>query len=853
MQNYFISHINYFWKWETEVFKPGEVNHIATIVDGQSIAYLKTILETLEDLEHQGLPPFGAVLLALIASNPNLQEASFNRIKGFLIKDNRSEDKTFTNAIVVLNHINNLPGNYKTGQNKTALFQTLFKDCHNRYGLKKSANIINYAKRSDIYAIGSEARIKYSESNLNQDIRPIALLIRRFKSPEDIIDAINNVPKSDLFDDIEIEGHLSPEIETNKTFLEQLTEHKSTYQIGSLVKRIWSGLNIPMHNNLPSNQPLGGVSDITNKGDFSRLLISEFAHDDDTFMSRIVNNEALYIERETPPETNNKHRVFLIDGSLRNWGIPKLLSFATTVAITSHPKSDFKYSAYVIGNDYEEAPIDSVLDIIESQHLLAGTLHCAKGLNAFLKDNGDDEFRELFLLTEEKNLENSDFQNAIFNNYNAINYIITTTTNGDINFYKHQNRTRKHFQHILLPYQDIWNNHLPKSTVKRHLKNNDLNIDHLLLEPIDKSNCVIIPFEDEIYIIQNKNIYSLTSKGISKGLQLIHENVPNSNEAQYTIVKNIEKQHILIYFSKLNKEVSRLNLKTKEITTKQLNFTEFKNSTVQLFSWKNNMVLSCNKEFYNIPNNDSKLYKLDGTGNAYSRSLLDYQEKINTFRRQLKGYRISYNLLKNIGSIEIEYQNTENMYLDIFGFILEGEKIIPEAKSKYHYSYNTFDYQVPFTPKTTLYLKRVGKNPLSVIKYLKETFSLSLIEAKQIADNAPEVIINQSNQEIAEEFKEKLEILGATCYIKTDYFESKDGSTIHIKNGQLIFKSSNEKIPQFYITSLLNFSIAMASKGEFAGNSYFLPVNHKLTTIDIKDFYQKYINPFMIFIIENED
>ena len=43
---------------------------------------------------------------------------------------------------------------------------------------------------------------------------------------------------------------------------------------------------------------------MTNKGDFHRMLLSEFANEDDVFINRVANNEALYIQREIPPEEN---------------------------------------------------------------------------------------------------------------------------------------------------------------------------------------------------------------------------------------------------------------------------------------------------------------------------------------------------------------------------------------------------------------------------------------------------------------------------------------------------------------------------------------------------------------------
>jgi hypothetical protein len=58
----------------------------------------------------------------------------------------------------------------------------------------------------------------------------------------------------------------------------------------------------PLHHNML--QPIVRNFDLTNKGDFDKLLLSEFAQDDDVFMSRMPNNEAL-IFNEVPPRSRS--------------------------------------------------------------------------------------------------------------------------------------------------------------------------------------------------------------------------------------------------------------------------------------------------------------------------------------------------------------------------------------------------------------------------------------------------------------------------------------------------------------------------------------------------------------------
>ncbi|MBK7038652.1 MAG: hypothetical protein IPH42_20570 [Bacteroidetes bacterium] len=80
----------------------------------------------------------------------------------------------------------------------------------------------------------------------------------------------------------EIAEELLPQLDTRSTteinykdFVEELMDNSQTFQIGALIKPIWAGFNVPIFNAHPSEQPLGGVSDLSNKGDFDKLLVSE--------------------------------------------------------------------------------------------------------------------------------------------------------------------------------------------------------------------------------------------------------------------------------------------------------------------------------------------------------------------------------------------------------------------------------------------------------------------------------------------------------------------------------------------------------------------------------------------------
>ena len=98
-----------------------------------------------------------------------------------------------------------------------------------------------------------------------------------------------------------------------------------------LARLLLAAVHMPTPLSLREELPVGGVSDISNRGSLDRLLLSELANDDLTLAVRVAMNEALYLRREIPPSTPQHHRAILVDAGIRSWGVPRV--FATAVAL----------------------------------------------------------------------------------------------------------------------------------------------------------------------------------------------------------------------------------------------------------------------------------------------------------------------------------------------------------------------------------------------------------------------------------------------------------------------------------------------------------------------------------------
>ncbi|RZK12961.1 MAG: hypothetical protein EOO46_01160 [Flavobacterium sp.] len=555
--HYFQQYDGYFWQWEDE----GEV---ISITEGNTIAYRPYIAEILQRLADPGLPPFGSLLLVLIATNPQA-EASLMTVRRVVEKALERADylgEPLKSALAYLTQLSSLPVKYKQGKNRQLLLQTLFADCHNRLSHRSSETVCHaFATANKVIDEWSTPQ-PFFYNLYHEDFRVVELLSRRFSTMEKLIDQLAAFPLID--EEIVLEPREGVG-EDEKDFIETLVENSKTFHVGSLVKRLCSGLNIPHHNSLPSQQPLGGVSDLTNKGEFHRLLISEFANEDILFLSRLANNEALYINREVPPQNNDLERMILIDVSIKNWGTPKTIAYALLLAIAKHPKTDIACSAYVVGEECKQIRFETIDDIIDALQILEPCLHPAQGLQAFLKEYGNKKNKEMFFISSTETYRQSSLHKVISDHYNSFNYWIQTDAEGNVDLYRRQQNSKKHVQHLQLPLTELWKKEQKAKYVKQEEKEDNADRFHYpILFPAANPKKVMVANNGEVFAITSEwsliRLYDKTA-GYRKGWELICEGLPRfSGDACIGITDKAEV--LLLFFNESNRKVTILNVES---------------------------------------------------------------------------------------------------------------------------------------------------------------------------------------------------------------------------------------------------------------------------------------------------
>lgn len=579
---YFQSYQDYFWQWESDEdvrdARGNTDNNLLSIPDCGGIGYRMLVEEMLKALQPGGLPPFGSFLLMLVATQNNAGKliACFDRLQQLPESKLPYLDGYLKEATSFLDKIKALPSYIKLGENRLILFQTLLKSTYHKHSAGSSEILLRKLEKRPYKLAECAQKKPLTEAVVLRDIRFLALLDKQFPTIESIIEAVKGILAEPELEEELIEEAVG--VAEGKDFIQELIEEPKTFQVGSLIKRIWSGLKIPMRHLSPGEQPIGGISDMTNKGELHRMLLSEFANEEEVFLSRVANNEALYIQREIPPEENIFERVLLIDASLKNWGTPKILAFAVALAIIKHPKANTTCKIFILGDTFREALVNEIHQVIESLNWVSPVLEVTGAMNAFFEANAGKSL-EVFLLTHEENLEMSAMQRAVHEHRDQLKYVVATSLTGELNIFAYNKGTKKQVQKMILPLEELWARPPIRKDEgnKKAAKKKELPKNYPLLFPAPKDRIAYFIVEDNHYVLSTKKQLLKTyvakrSTSASRhdlyrtqrGFEVLYEDISIKSKGCFALGRNDKQELVLCQYQNDKKLLSSLNLATKE-------------------------------------------------------------------------------------------------------------------------------------------------------------------------------------------------------------------------------------------------------------------------------------------------
>ncbi|WP_291726387.1 ribosomal protein L7/L12 [Bernardetia sp.] len=870
--HYFQSYDNYFWQWE-------ENGEVVSIPNGQTIAYRNYLIEVLETLAPQTLPSFGLILLGLIGTNVSFSENDLETIKQNFRsaetyeKEGKHWEQNIDKAFNLLRILKTLPNEYKTGTKRILVLQAIFENTHNSISVKKSKRLIEQLKEKDI----DSHKELLSYYPLNSDFKPMGLVADKFPTRESILEKIASIPRiKPQKIEVEDDKKQQPSKTKETDLIEELQKDKDTFVIGSLIPSLFAGLNIPFHNTQPSQQPLGGVSDLTNKGSYDRLLISEYANDDLIFLSRLANNEALFINREVPPHQNDSERIFLIDISLKNWGTPKILTFAVAIAIAEHPKSDFVCHFYLVSEKkYQKIALDTVHNVIQSLLHFGTDLTAKQGIETFFDENIkelDLKNKEVFYLSSTEAIQNTETKTALEEYKKYISYWIHTdleTENyenkGKVTLYKKKQNSKTHIQTLKLDLNRLWANS-PTRKNRRKKNKQELQLYSLILKNAGSRKLEVIKkIRDimEVSLGKAKDVVEYTPQTIKKNLYLKEANrLRDEFEEIGAVVQLIEEEKeskntvfecpilfpevsskIKMYFSDTEfymitnqKSLMRLTLSKKhqgyyvEKGWERLNQNlKYKGGDVQigLDEFEERIILMFDASIKEI--------SIQNVGKDFIRKKISFpQWKWSSYSRFVHFKGLFYYIQSPIEYSEIEWDSIGDREIEITTHNESASQNLIDA-------YNEYSKNISKIPKA-LDLHSVLKNVKQV--YINSENELVISKHKLILNTGKIIKLEVADYRAAKKIMAHAE--------SKNEFVFPDGSSIYCdKDGMFVLKSSDIAIPVIYVPACLDTSLGVGTDEFFAGNTYFLPLETHLKQIETTEFYKKTIQQFINSILES--
>lgn len=790
LNDYFQSYQDYFWEWTTDEDVPDSSgyheNNLISIPGIGAVVYRAYLIEILKEFQLMGLPFLTPLLLALYATNEGYLDLKGIKtgIRKHPLASHEYVKHVISPAFQFLETLKSLPAHYKRSKNRVLLLQTIFSGAPAAVSAKQSEYIIKTYLKSPQKLVDAARQTELPVSVFSKHLNILATLNDKFSSARLIIEAMKGFKDMPEPEDEVVQEETT--VETGKDFIRELIEEPRTFQVGSLIKRIWSGLKIPMRHLSPGEQPIGGISDMTNKGELHRMLLSEFAHEDEIFVSRIANNESLYIQREIPPEENIFQRIILIDTSLKNWGTPKVLAFASAIAVIKHPKAHSECTVFALGQNNIPVSLDNVDQVIDGLNQVSPVLEASQALDRFLNEEHPQKDLEVFFITHQENIAERNLQKVIHENRDRLKFLITTSADGELNFYKHHQGTRKHIQKMRLPLKELWANP-PKRSRENNFHNSGIKTlvpkNYPLLFPTPKERIQTFLYEGDFYILSNKkqllktylsdnyynrNIYQNIST--QKGCEVITEKISVKPRGQFALAKDKAGNYILAQYQPDKKILSKLNLNLKEYS--EMNLTGY--NIPQDFN-----LIYFNRNFYLYRSEVFTVFKISIEGELSIESVKNHNE-----------------IIKNGIKTDVELRKLKN----------KGTKIL-----------NNFN--------------KIGIN--SVEELVIDKFALG-----SRSENVYSLTRNY----------EKIQVFANQNKNKFTFDDGSE--IITDLRGMLTFISSNKNIPVFYMPSTHYGYMALATEKEFGGSEYYLPKDSKLKIRETDEMYREYMEAFIKHVLE---
>ena len=432
--DFFDSRQKNFWHW-------AENGEVLEWQSDDTLGYTTDLLDILRGFSGQSVPHIGAVILSLESCKENpghilaVRDVLFKQMRRYNDSPKYSSTHDMANlmdeALKTLNIIRGVAKEFRSGAMRIHLLRAIFEDLpDNLVAIKDIDPVIDRFKGLITQEGISPFSISY-QKNIVLELEALKCSKWCGKDPLDLeeylLTNLIDAPKP-----ANIAPLPEPETET-LSLIDELLKDEKTEGLARLTQRLLAAIHIPATTKGSSDQPFGGFSDITNRGNLDRLLLSELAQDDDTLTARLVNNEALYLRREEPPRDIDRERTVLLDTTLQMWGYPRVFALAAALACVEKKQHINRINAFLLrGKEIEAMDLTTKNGVIDALGQLDFHLHCGIALNEFLLNVRASATHDIVFVTNAETLKTADFQSFFTENKRFLTYLIVVNRVGDL-------------------------------------------------------------------------------------------------------------------------------------------------------------------------------------------------------------------------------------------------------------------------------------------------------------------------------------------------------------------------------------------------------------------------------------
>jgi MoxR-vWA-beta-propeller ternary system domain bpX1/MoxR-vWA-beta-propeller ternary system domain bpX0 len=429
-RNYLTPPPSTFWRWR-------ESGQVITWVDGRTIAFRAELEQVLRRLARpagaaeEGLPPLGSVVLLLAATRAGWSEGAGPSLLSGLLSRAGGQNWKAGLVQVVREGLERVTGLEATLRSipaaRTELSAFVFEGSSPRTSGAVAAEVVRLLDQGlpeNVFDPVEQTTHWETPTVFWYELRCLHHGLSRFDP--NALALRQQTGLEELPQPAEIE---LPAAERVRSLIARLEEEDAELSgLARLARDLMAAVTLPRSVSDRDDLPLGGVSDISNRGPLDRLLLSELAHDDLTLAVRVATGEALYLRREQPPRTPPRHRVLLLDAGLRSWGIPRVFATAVALAVAATAGREGRLSCFrARGRTVVPVDLTSRDGLVEHLASLEPDLHpgpalaalqaaleaSPTGVSGLPESPGPPEGLDVVVVTTEDVATDLDFQRAL--------------------------------------------------------------------------------------------------------------------------------------------------------------------------------------------------------------------------------------------------------------------------------------------------------------------------------------------------------------------------------------------------------------------------------------------------------